>query len=72
MKKSFYIFLPILILFTRCKQGPDYIRELPPLDEKTTPIKYAKVFAVSDNGDFKILTISNPWPESTKDYKYLI
>ena len=72
MKKSFYIFLPILILFTSCKQGPDYIRELPPLDEKNTSIKYAKGFSVSDNGDYKILTISNPWPEATKDYKYLI
>ena len=72
LKKTFYIFLHISIFLTSCKEGPDYIREFPPLEEKTISIKYAKGFSVSDNGDFKILSISNPWPEATKNFKYLI
>ncbi|WP_299123674.1 ABC transporter substrate-binding protein [uncultured Winogradskyella sp.] len=72
LRKTFYLFFTISILFINCKEGPDYVREIPPLIEKTNTLKYAKGFTINDNGNYKVLTILNPWPEAHKDYKYLI
>ncbi|WP_412560406.1 ABC transporter substrate-binding protein [Winogradskyella sp. MIT101101] len=72
LKKTLYIFLPILILFSSCKEDKGIKRDLPPLDTSSINLKYAKGFSVTDNRDYKILTIETPWPEAEKNYKYLI
>lgn len=35
-------------------------------------INYAKGFTVSDHGIYKILKISNPWPNAERSYRYLL
>ena len=66
-----FIYALLLLVFVSCKNEPK--TEIPS-QTKTHPLKlkYAKGFTVDDNGDHKILSIHNPWPEATKQYKYLI
>lgn len=65
------IFLLFLITFLSCKNESK--SELPGTSKtETLELKYAEGFAVSDNGNFKILTINKPWPKAEKTYKYVI
>ena len=66
-----FIYALLLLVFVSCKNEPK--TEIPS-QTKTHPLelKYAKGFTIDDNGDYKILSIHNPWPEATKQYKYLI
>ena len=36
------------------------------------PVDYAEGFTLTDFGDYKILTVKNPWPEADVSYKYLL
>jgi iron complex transport system substrate-binding protein len=67
----FYIFLLFILTFVSCKNEPK--AELPNSDNiKTDTLTYAQGFSVNDNVNYKILTITKPWPKSEKNYKYLI
>ena len=59
LKKTLYIFLPILILFSSCKEDKGIKRDLPPLGTSSINLKYATGFSVTDNRDYKILTIES-------------
>ncbi|BAO76835.1 ABC transporter substrate-binding protein [Winogradskyella sp. PG-2] len=72
MKKVIILFLVSTILFTSCKEDNGISVQLPPKLDENISLKYAKGFSVSDNGNYKVLTILKPWPESEKEYKYLI
>jgi len=61
-----------LILITSCKKdqsltGPDSISK-----GTSVELMYAKGFSVTDNENFRILTISNPWPNSDRSYTYAL
>ncbi|RZN80933.1 MAG: ABC transporter substrate-binding protein [Winogradskyella sp.] len=45
---------------------------LPNSETKQLELKYAEGFSVTEHEDYKVLTISKPWPESTKTYNYLL
>lgn len=69
MKKA--VLLLVFICFVACKKT-----QKEPLDMKQdvakSEHKYAKGFSVTHNENFKILTISNPWPKAEKVYKYAL
>ncbi|MBV7267647.1 ABC transporter substrate-binding protein [Winogradskyella luteola] len=65
---AFFLFL---VAFVSCKNERKI--DLPNTSEtKTLELKYAEGFSVTDNGNHKVLTILNPWPNADKSYKYLI
>lgn len=53
-----------------CKNEPEKQLE-EQLTGTSLQLKYAKGFTVKDHGNHKILTISQPWPEAKKTYKYV-
>lgn len=65
------IFFVLLITFVSCKNKQK--GEIPSQSKSNTiALKYAEVFSVSYKDNYKVLTISRPWPEANKGYKYLI
>ncbi|WP_179345759.1 ABC transporter substrate-binding protein [Winogradskyella ursingii] len=73
MKLSFYFL--IIFAFVSCKDETKN-QEIPefPNSNKTEQVqlKYAEGFSVNDNGNYKVLTITNPWPEAEKSYRYVL
>ena len=70
MKKLFL--LSILIGFISCKKEPKQQQVYKPQKNETYSLNYAKGFSITDNGNFNVLTIKNPWPKSEKNYKYAL
>ena len=66
-----FIYVLPLLVFVSCKNEPK-TEILSQTKTPTLELKYAEGFTVGDNGDHKILSINNPWPEATKQYQYLI
>jgi iron complex transport system substrate-binding protein len=68
MKK--YLLLSIFtILFISCQQKPKTI------NDNTSPenyIRYASGLSIQKYTDFSIVTVSNPWPTSDKNYTYIL
>lgn len=64
-------FIGVLILYG-CKENTEANRTLPSKEQRALILNYAKGFYVEDYETHKILSIKNPWPEATKQYKYLI
>lgn len=70
MKLYFYLFAFLLCL--SCKDKPEQ-KKLPNSEKpEQYNLKYAKGFSIADNGNFKILTITKPWPKAEKVYKYVL
>lgn len=55
-----------------CKEDKGISRNLHPLEKKTISLSCADGFSITDNGNYSVLTISNPWPKSEKNYKYAL
>lgn len=69
LKSILYVF--VLICLLSCKENVK-TDTLPFSEGKTLQLKYAEGFTVSENNDVKTITITKPWPDATKSYKYLI
>ena len=65
------IYLILLLAFSSCKNETN-TELIDTTNKSTLHLKYAKGFSVTDNGNYKVLTILKAWPESDKAYKYLI
>ncbi len=70
VKKTTYILL-ILITLLACKNKVKPI-EISGQNSTEFPLNYAKGFSISATEYYKILTISNPWPNADKVYKYAL
>jgi len=72
MLKNAFACICILCVLS-CKSD---VKELAPITKESealkTEITYAEGFDIEDYGTHKILTISNPWPGSEKEYRYLL
>ena len=77
----FPIFLLFLITLISCKNESNQhiieiekesIDQLPESKTTVKKLKYAKGFSFTNNGHYKVLEITKPWPEASKSYKYLI
>ena len=71
MKIKFSVYLLVILTFVCCKNEPK--AELAKTSEtEVLDLKYAKGFSVNDLGNFKVLTITKPWPKAEKVFKYAI
>jgi iron complex transport system substrate-binding protein len=69
--KHFFFLLIISISLFNCKNKPAK-QNIEGTDANQLKLKYAKGFSVKDHGTYKILQISNPWPDADKIYKYVL
>ncbi|EDP70195.1 Periplasmic binding protein [Flavobacteriales bacterium ALC-1] len=66
-----YVYLLLILAFVSCKNETK--AELPKTSKADIlDLKYAEGFSVSDNGNFKILTVNKSWPKAEKTFKYVI
>ncbi|GAA4291448.1 ABC transporter substrate-binding protein [Aestuariibaculum suncheonense] len=70
VKKSTLVLL-IILTFLACKKKEQSI-EISEQTHTEIALSYAKGFSISAANAYKILTISNPWPNSNKVYKYAL
>ncbi|SDL67403.1 iron complex transport system substrate-binding protein [Salinimicrobium catena] len=73
MKPLFHILLLFLFgIFFGCKseEGRKEMAKLP--DGKEIPIKYASGLSITDYGNFRIITVKDPWPNADRSFKYLL
>ncbi|MBP0903286.1 ABC transporter substrate-binding protein [Mariniflexile gromovii] len=69
MKKAVLLF--VFLCFLACKNNQK--KPLETVQDLTkSEYQYAKGFSVTYTENFKILTISNPWPKAEKVYKYAL
>ncbi|MCF4101776.1 ABC transporter substrate-binding protein [Gillisia sp. M10.2A] len=69
MKSILYFFLVISLL--SCKTDKKQMDTSNP-EGDTLAIKYAKGFSITQFDGYKILNVKNAWPDSDKDYTYLL
>ncbi|MDN3493018.1 ABC transporter substrate-binding protein [Winogradskyella bathintestinalis] len=69
MKSSFYFLM--ILLFLSCKNESQTTLPNTSVSE-TLELKYAEGFSVDDNGIFKVLNITKPWPNADTSYKYVL
>lgn len=62
--------LAFLIFALGCKENSESTSVTS--SEIKNEIKYASGLAIFDYGDYSILKVSNPWPNATKDYTYIL
>ncbi|GHA34927.1 ABC transporter substrate-binding protein [Salinimicrobium marinum] len=55
-----------------CKSEPNKDEAAESTEGNTIPVDYAKGFTLTDFGNYKILTVENPWPEADVSYRYLL
>lgn len=73
LQKHLLLFISVfLLLFTNCKEDKGIKKPLPTTTETILNIDYAKGFSIKNNKNFKVLTITNPWPKSDKKYRYAL
>ncbi|TCK68940.1 iron complex transport system substrate-binding protein [Winogradskyella wandonensis] len=68
-KALFYTLMVFCLL--SCKNETK-IEQLPGSEVKQLQLKYAEGFSVSEYNDYKVITVSKPWPKSEKTYTYLV
>ncbi|WP_189604162.1 ABC transporter substrate-binding protein [Salinimicrobium marinum] len=70
MKKISFLLISFLIF--GCKSEPNKDEAAESTEGNTIPVDYAKGFTLTDFGNYKILTVENPWPEADVSYRYLL
>ncbi|WP_179352483.1 ABC transporter substrate-binding protein [Winogradskyella vidalii] len=68
---KFYRLLLLFLIVSACKNETKHDK-VSTFESKQLDLKYAKGFAVDYYQNYKILSITNPWPESDKTYRYVI
>lgn len=69
MKAILYIF--VLFLFFSCKNSNE--AETQQTSESNIySLKYAKGFSVTEYDEYKVITISKPWPNAEKTYRFAV
>ena len=61
-------FLTVLLLFSCKRKSSKKLIEV--ADSNQLELRYAKGFSINDYGTYKIIQISDPWPDAEKTYKY--
>tara|TARA_R110002049_G_scaffold176559_1_gene343748 strand:+ start:2664 stop:3875 length:1212 start_codon:yes stop_codon:yes gene_type:complete len=63
-------FLTVLLLFSCKRKSSKKLIEV--ADSNQLELRYAKGFSINDYGTYKIIQISDPWPDAEKTYKYIL
>ena len=69
--KTFYkaiLLIFISVLFLQCKNDSKSVSTISP--ENT--VQYAKGFSIQTYDGYSVVKVQNPWPKSTKTYKYIL
>ena len=72
MKNIFFRFTPILLVisFIGCQKNNEISNVKNPIVQNQ--IQYAKGLSIFKYDGFSIVKVSNPWPNSTKEYTYIL
>lgn len=70
MKKLSFVL--ILFLLLACKEDKGINGKLPASTVKKVALKHAKGFTITENDNYKVLEINNPWPKADKKLKYVL
>lgn len=69
MRATLYIF--VLFLFISCKNSNE-VETQQTSQPNIYSLKYAKGFSVSEYDDYKVITITKPWPNAEKTYRFAV
>jgi iron complex transport system substrate-binding protein len=58
------------LVFNSCKNEKS--PPSPSVEGNTLEVSYAKGFSITDYGDYKVIEVSNPWPDAGKIYRYAL
>lgn len=72
MRYQTIIFLFAFLVFISCKNEKNTTPETTTTVEKSIEISYAQGFSITDKGDYKIIEVTNPWPEAGKTFRYAL
>ena len=73
MKQFFKIFLLVLTVANiGCKSEENRPEKVTNQQGTEIPIAYASGLSITDYGNYKLLTVDNPWPGAEKSYRYLL
>ena len=64
------VLFALLIFAVGCKKNQDQQGVI--ASEIKNEIKYASGLSIFDHGDYSIVKVSNPWPNATKEYTYIL
>ena len=64
------VLFALLIFAVGCKKNQDQQGVI--ASEIKNEIKYASGLSIYDYGDYSIVKVSNPWPNATKEYTYIL
>ena len=67
-----YVLIIAFLLCFSCKNEDKETSKLPNTTSEKLELNYAEGFSVLDNGNYKTITIKNPWPNAEKAYKYVV
>lgn len=71
-KNTVFTVLIMGLLFFNCNDKKKHELPLPTNNAKSVKIDYAKGFNLKKHENFTLLTITSPWPNSEKEYRYLL
>ncbi|MFC5195698.1 ABC transporter substrate-binding protein [Bizionia hallyeonensis] len=71
-KKIVFITLLLSLFFWNCQDKTKQEISLPKTSKSSMKIDYAAGFAITNYENSTLLTINNPWPDSDKNYRYLL
>lgn len=72
MTQSRYIILLLLLVcLTGCKDHKKNPTSLSG-DGTIIPVEHATGFSLTDYGDYKIIHVTNPWPQAERSFRYLL
>jgi iron complex transport system substrate-binding protein len=58
------------LVFNSCKN--EKIPPSPSVEGNPLEVSYAKGFSITDYGDYKVIEVSNPWPDAGKIFRYAL
>ena len=61
-----------MFLLLACKEDKGINGKLPASTVKNVALKHAKGFTITENDNYKVLEINNPWPKADKKLKYVL
>tara|TARA_R110000850_G_scaffold277127_1_gene423111 strand:+ start:16674 stop:17816 length:1143 start_codon:yes stop_codon:yes gene_type:complete len=72
MRYKTLVFLFAFIVFTSCKNEKNTTPATTTTNEENIEISYAQGFSITDKGDYKVIEVTNPWPEAVKTFRYAL
>nr|WP_315258117.1 ABC transporter substrate-binding protein [uncultured Flavobacterium sp.] len=72
MRFSFYKVLLVSVLFSFIGCKKNETKEVINAVNTTNSIQYSKSLAIHKHDGYTVVTVSNPWPDAVKDFKYIL